>query len=277
MRRLLVALVASVFATSGCSLDSDPAPQSAAQPTAPPAAAEPSPPAARAGEAGWRLISGKGPAGEISLGDEELTLEFRPRLIAGFGGCNEFSVRARVRGNRVETRWPVTSTAMGCGSDIDAREQAYTDALLDVERREASGDRLILTGPSTELVFESITPLDPGALVGPTWTLESVTTANGRTEPTVRRSTTLRFTAAGRIDAETACRGVAGRYAVEGREIVILRLQADRVGRSGCSPAAVREEEALLTVFSGPLGASVEGDRLTLLSLRGASAVYRAD
>lgn len=277
MKGALGAVAAAVLLGAGCTVGSD----STAEPTPapaepPPADADPAPPPAPDSAPGWKLVSARGPGGEIPLGRRELTLVLRPRQLSGFGGCNEFGARARIEGERVRLRGPLTSTLMGCGEEINAVEDAYLDALREVERQEMKDGRLVLTGPETELLFEPLAPVDPERLDGRTWTLESWT-VDGATRTARARPATLRFGRDGRVEARTRCRDLAGRYIVQGHEVVLTEAQMSRRDHAGCSREAIEQEGAVVGALGDRFRVDVEGDRLRIESRDGYALVLRAD
>jgi len=268
MKGSLGAVAAAVLLGAGCTVGSD----STTEPPPAPAESSPAPDSAP----GWRLVSARGPDGELDLGRRELTLVLRPRRLSGFGGCNEFGARARIAGGRVRLRGPLTSTLMGCGDEINAVEEAYFDALRDVERQEVKDGRLLLTGPETELVFEPLSPVDPERLDGRTWTLESWT-VDGATRTTRARPATLRFGRDGRVEARTRCRDLAGRYIVQGHQVVLTEARMSRRDHAGCSREAIEQEGAVVGALGDRFRVDVEGDRLRIESRDGYVLVLRAD
>lgn len=270
MKGSLGAVAAAVLLGAGCTVGAE----STSEP--PPVEADPAPPPDPDSAAGWKLVSARGPGGEIPLERRELTLVLRPRQISGFGGCNEFGARARIAGERIRVRGPLTSTLMGCGAEINAVEEAYFDALRDVERRELKDGRLVLTGPETELVFEPLAPVDPERLDGRTWTLESWT-VDGATRTARARPATLRFGRDGRVEAHTRCRDLAGRYILQGHEVVLTEAEMSRRDHAGCSREAIEQEGAVVGALGDRFRVDVDGDRLRIESRDGYVLVLRAD
>ena len=268
MKGSLVAVAAALLLGAGCTVGAD----STSKPPSAPAEPAPAPDSG----AGWRLVSAHGPDGEIHLERRELTLVLRPRKLSGFGGCNEFGARARIEGERIRVRGPLTSTLMGCGAEVNAVEEAYFDALRDVERREVKDGRLVLTGPETELVFEPLAPVDPGRLDGRTWTLESWT-VDGATRTARARPASLRFGREGRVEAHTRCRDLAGRYILQGHEVVLTEAEMSRRDHAGCSREAIEQEGAVVGALGDRFRVDVDGDRLRIESRDGYVLVLRAD
>jgi heat shock protein HslJ len=165
---------------------------------------------------------------------------------------------------------------MGCGAEINAVEDAYFDALRDVERQEVKDGRLVLTGPETELVFEPLAPVDPERLDGRTWTLQSWT-VDGATRRARARPATLRFGRDGRVEARTRCRDLTGRYIVQGHEVVLTTAEMSRRDHAGCSRDAIEQEGAVVGALGDRFRVDVEGDRLRIESRDGNVLVLRAD
>jgi heat shock protein HslJ len=158
----VVLFAALVLAVASCTYGSDPPPPPAAVPAPPqsppgpavPGPVEPVPVGEDDEDAAWRLVSGRGPTGEIAVGDRVLTLVLGERRLGGFSGCNQFGMRARIEGDRVRARGPLVSTLIRCEDEILAVEGAYTTALREVTRIERTAARLVLRGPGTRLDFE---------------------------------------------------------------------------------------------------------------------------
>jgi len=101
----------------------------------------------------WVLVGASDAAGEIDLGDARVTLGFN-QATGGVAACNSYS--ATVEGGPGEISVSdVVQTEMGCVPDVMLVESRYLAAFAASTDAEYAGDGLVLTGPHTELTFES--------------------------------------------------------------------------------------------------------------------------
>jgi heat shock protein HslJ len=104
-------------------------------------------------EGSWQLVSGSfdGDAIEPEAANP-VTLEFDGEMASGHAGCNSFSGGYTQEGTSIEFG-EIAITQMACPA-LDL-ETLYTAALSDVNTASVDGDELTLSGPDSELVFES--------------------------------------------------------------------------------------------------------------------------
>ncbi len=110
-----------------------------------------------------RLIEGHGPEGPIPLVDDSpVTLVIDGDDWGGTAACNSYGGTVEIDGDRLTIR-ELFQTEMAC---VDERvmdsERHYLEAFRRVERHAFDGDRLVLRGPDTELIFARLSP-DPEA------------------------------------------------------------------------------------------------------------------
>lgn len=105
-------------------------------------------------EGDWYLVEAEGPGTDgLPLADRDVTITVAASELAGDAGCNTYSAEYTLDGDRISVG-EVVSTDMACepAEAMDA-EQAYLDALGQVERATLEGDELVLTGGSVTLRF----------------------------------------------------------------------------------------------------------------------------
>ncbi len=122
----------------------------------------------------WTLRFGGGPDGEVVLVDGfPITLNFDGNTIGGTAACNGYGGAYTIDGNRFSIN-DLGWNEMGCQPDVQASEQAYLAALIDVEAidlapvdasPEGRGQELALSGGSSELIFEANAPVPSGELI----------------------------------------------------------------------------------------------------------------
>lgn len=219
-------------------------------------------------EGQWEFVSGTGPDGEIeNVEGYRTTLALLDGQADGIAGCNAYGTdSARITGVRISFG-ELMGTLVGCGNNVVAFEDAYADALANVTNVKRTGDRLVLSGPSIELVYTEIDPVTSDELVGRTWTLKAFADADGFHDAV--GEATLRFHDSGALEGTTGCRPFS--YGL---------------GTSGGMPSSsldecaeeAAQESAMAEVF-GAMGTQKEldGNRLTFSAQGGTKLVYESD
>ena len=158
-----------------------------------------------------------------------------------------------------------------------ALESAYLAALDRVREAADDGAQLMLTGAGVELRFDPVQPVEPSALVGTRWMLESVIGAGG---PDGSASSpggdpaTLHLDADGTITGSTGCNDFGAMYELVGDVLELTELAHALVG---CGNAGAAQHSALIAVLSGPASISIDGQSLTLSAPDGSGLVYRTE
>lgn len=216
----------------------------------------------------WEFVSGTGPDGEIeNVEGYRTTLALLDGEADGIAGCNAYGAdSARITGDRISFG-ELMGTLVGCGNEVVAFEDAYSGALMNITNVKRTGDRLVLTGPSSELVYTEIDLVTPDELVGRTWTLKAFADADGLHDAV--GEATLRFRDTGAFEGTTGCRPFS--YGL---------------GTSGGMPssdldecAEEAEQEAAMAQVFGAMGTleEIDGDRLTFSAQGGTKLVYESD
>ncbi len=229
-------------------------------------------------EGQWEFVSGTGPDGEIeNVEGYRTTLALEDGQAGGILACNAFGLDSvRITGDRI-VFGEFAGTAVDCDEDVVPFADAYQQALTSVTQVKRTGDRLVLTGPSIELVYTEFDPVTLDDLTGRTWTLQGFSDADG--EHDAVGDATVRFGESGRIDGTTGCRPFDMVVAVRPG----YGLQVTRGGGMPSSAldecAEEADQEAAIARIFGAMGTQLEldGDRLTLSGQRGYELVYESD
>lgn len=96
-----------------------------------------------------------------------------------------------------------------------------------------------------------------GALVGPTWTLTSV--SGGRPAPAAK--ITAVFSSDGHVSGSGGCNAYSARYKVWASTLTISSLKATTMR---CSPAVDKQESDYFRRLEGPTAYGIEGSELTI-------------
>jgi heat shock protein HslJ len=232
---------------------------------------------ARAPAGSWQLVSGSGPEGTIDPPETHpVTLELDPEggRLGGTAACNQYGAVAHVEGERLELD-QLDQTDMACDPpEVMELEAAYLSALGRADRLREEGDRLVLSGPDVELVYEPLPPVAAEALVGTDWQLDTLVEGDTASTPPAPGARLL-LRPDGSVEGHTGCRAFAGEYEPREGEVRLTRLALE--GDTGACPGAAAAQDGLVvSVLGDGFRAGVEGDRLTVSSRGGQTLVFRA-
>lgn len=230
------------------------------------------------GEASLDASSGAPPDGDWQLVEGisvvagyPITLLIAGSEVSGRAACNSYFGTVAVNSVAVSFN-DLGQTEMGCEPTVMEAEATYLSALASAEAFLLAGDRLTLSGPEGELVFEPVAPIPTAALIGTRWVLETL--IEGETASTVGGDpATLLLTADGTLNGSTGCRTLTGRWLENGDVIVVPELTAN----GDCPQDLFRQDSQVVTVVGDEFRAAVEGNLLTLTSMGGDGLVYRAE
>ncbi|MCI0543477.1 MAG: META domain-containing protein [Actinobacteria bacterium] len=212
----------------------------------------------------WQLLSGSQPDGEIRLVDTHpVTLEVTADGVGGRAGCNWYGWDGGDESS---------STEMLCHPpDVMTLEESFLGALPRIDASRVEDDRLILTGPGVELVFERLDPVDLEAVLGVVWVMEAHYQGEVVT-PNEGDPATLELSADGSFTGSTGCRTLTGRYVVSGAEIVFAEMAAH-----GECPASLQDQDGrVISGLEGGFRVVVEDGTLTTWTWGDEGLVYEA-
>ncbi|MGH1491055.1 MAG: META domain-containing protein [Acidimicrobiales bacterium] len=219
----------------------------------------------------WILRYGGGPEGEIELVDGwPITITFDGETLGGTAACNGYGAEYVITDPQLRIE-EISQNLAGCEPAVQAAEQAYMAALLDVDGINLIGDELALSGPATELIFVRTAPVAMADLIGTLWFLES-TTQDGVATPVQGEPATLLLNPDGTVTGSTGCRTLSGTYTVFGSEVLFPNFGAD-----GDCPSALAEQDGkVVTVLGDGFVPQVDDGTLVLTSSGNEGLVYRA-
>jgi len=217
----------------------------------------------------WQLTSGTVDGTALGLlGGHPITFRVDNGQVGGTSACNSYG-GAIIIENGVIVLGPVHMTEMWCGDEtVMDLEAAYLAALARITGAALDADDLVLTGTDVELRFAAQPEEPDAALIGPTWTLDTI--IEGEVASTPAAPATLVFAADGTVSGSTGCNSLFGDYdAIAG------------FGPLGTTKMACEEsimaQEFLVTSILGPNATlTIEGSLLTIADLEGRALVYRA-
>jgi heat shock protein HslJ len=219
----------------------------------------------------WQLASGTvdGDPFPIVL-DAPITLTVDGTQIGGRSACNHYGGEIVVEGGRPKFSL-MSMTEMACAEPVMAAEAAFVAVLPRVVGAARDGDRLTLTGPGVELVFDRLAPVPLADLVGTDWVLDSMVTGDV-VSSVAGAPATLRLDAAGTFTGSTGCRTFSGRWVEANGGITPTDLGMDQ---TDCPPALAGQDGNVVGVLEG-FRVSIDGQTLTLTGERGNGLIYRA-
>ena len=219
----------------------------------------------------WQLASGTLDGGPFPMVDDAaVTLTVDGTQIGGRSACNHYGGEIVVKAG--QPRFNVSSmTEMACDDPVMAAEAAFLTALPRVVGAARNGDRLTLTGPGVELVFDRLAPIPLAELVGTDWVLDSMVMGDV-VSSVAGEPATLRVDAGGTFKGSTGCRTFTGRWIEANGGITPTDL-----GMEGpdCPPELAGQDGHVVGVLEG-FRVSIDGQTLTLTGDRANGLIYRA-
>ena len=230
---------------------------------------EQSPGADPFGTTTWELASGSADGTALGLiAGHPITLKVDNGQVGGTSACNSYGGDLTVDGG-VVTIGPAIMTEMYCVDEgVMDLESAYHAILARINRVALEGNDLVLGGTGVELRFTAQPEEPNAALIGTTWTLDTI--IEGENASTPAADATLVFAADGGVSGSTGCNGMFGSYS-----------EIDGFGEMGSTKMACEDpimaQEALVLEILGPDATlTIEGSLLTIADLEGRALVYRA-
>lgn len=229
-------------------------------------------PGSRAGSVAgdWALEMGTAGGDPLAPAAGAITLSIAGADASGTSGCNSYFGTVEIVGATVRFSG-LGGTDMACEPDRMALERAYLDALGTVQEAATDRDQLVLTGDGVELRFDPVIPVEPSALVGTVWVLEAVV-AGGTTSSPLGDRATLELRDDGSLVGSTGCRGIDGRFVIEGGRV----LMPDMIMSDDLCPVGTESQDShVVTVLGDGFTPTIDGDVLTLSDPDGSGLVYR--
>jgi heat shock protein HslJ len=219
----------------------------------------------------WQMSSGTIDGVVLAVVDDApVTLTVKGTQISGRAACNHYGGEVVVEDGR--PRFSLTSmTAMACADPVMAAEAAFTAALPRVVGAARDDDRLTLTGPGVELLFDRLAPVQLAQLVGTDWVLDSIV-AGDVVSNVAGDPATLRLDADGTFKGSTGCRTFSGRWVEANGGIGNTELAMDQ---TECPPDLAGQDSHVVGVLEG-YRVAIDGQVLTLSGGGGNGLIYRA-
>lgn len=218
----------------------------------------------------WQLESGTLDGEPIPLVEGyRITFTAVGTGFSGTAACNQYSGRFGIEAWEL-TFEDLTTTEMACEPDVMASEAAYIFAVRRIDKAAHEDDRLVLTGPGTELRFVALPPPPDEALVATTWILDGL--ISGDSVSTVQGDPlTLVFDPDGTFVAGTGCRTLSGTYVISGDEVHTQESSAE----GECAADLQAQDDQVVSVLER-FTVAIDGSRLTVSAAGSRGLLYRA-
>jgi heat shock protein HslJ len=226
------------------------------------------------GDTEWVLTDAEVDGAPLALLDTHaVTLMRTEDGIGGVAACNNYGGDITIEGSTV-TVGDLFQTNMACEPPAAMElESAYTAALARVDTATADGAGLTLSGDGVTLTFAARAPEPDAALVGTTWTLDTIIENEAASTPIAGTAATMTIDAANAITGNTGCNSFMGDVVVGDDAFEPAALASTRMA---CEPDVMTQEATVLRVLSDGPSWSIEGPSLTLTLDDGTGLVYRA-
>jgi heat shock protein HslJ len=201
-----------------------------------------------------------------------ITITFDDDQVFGRAACNGFGGSYNLNGSEIAFV-EFGMTEMACSpQEVMIAEQAFVNALFNVETVEVVDSELVLSGSRTELRFEPLEQIATPDLLGTVWVLDGLVQGEAVSSVNGERAT-LELFSDGSMIGSTGCRTLTGSYAIAGAEVAFTDLNAN-----GDCPADLQtQDSSVLTVLEGGFSVEIDGNTLTLSISGDEGLIYRAD
>lgn len=226
------------------------------------------------GDTEWVLTDGEVDGAPLTLLDTHpVTLMRADDGIGGVAACNNYGGAMTIDGSTV-TVGDFFRTEMACDppAAMDL-ESAYLAALSRVDTASADGAGLTLSGDGVTLTFAARAPEPDAALIGTTWTLDTIIENEAASTPVAGADATMTIDDANQITGTTGCNNFMGEIVVSDATFEPAALASTR---KACQPDVMAQEATVLRVLSEGPSWVIEGPTLTLMLDDGTGLIYRA-
>lgn len=265
--------IAMAFLVGACGDDTD----SAGGDTVPPVTSSVTNPAPSAdGPIGaWRLRAATVDGAPIDATADEFsraTLVVEDGTIGGVAFCNSYGGNGTFSDDGTFTITELSMTEMACDpSRLMDLEQLFADHLMAATSWAIDPDTLTISGPTGDWVFGREAPVEPAALVGTEWVLDTLIEGDAASTLPGIEAATLVFGEDGSLNGSTGCRTITGRWTQQGATITMAELALDGT----CAGDAETLDAAIVGVLEQAT-VEIDGERLTLMASNGNGLSYRA-
>jgi len=189
------------------------------------------------------------------------------------GGCNTQNAPYVVDGDRLTLTGDAMSTMMACDQPLMDQDTWIVGLLQAGATLSGTADALTLTSGDVVIELTSAAAGSDAALVGPTWTLDSI--IDGETASNVPagvEAPTVTFADDGTVSVFTGCNRGSTTVKAGATTITFAPLATTKMA---CEPDAMALEATVAAVLDGDVAYELDGDSLSLTNGT-QSLVFRA-
>lgn len=191
-----------------------------------------------------------------------IRFDFSDGNFGASAGCNSIGGPYSIDGGRLVVN-ELAMTEMGCDQDRSAQDDWLAQLLASRPAIRLAGDELTIEGATSTIRLLDRRIVEPDvALVGPTWTVESIISGNAVASLPAGAVATVSFHADGTLTLDTGCNQGGGRFVIVAGGITVSELGLTKKGCLG--PGAALESAVVGVLGAGSITARIEANALTL-------------
>jgi heat shock protein HslJ len=193
----------------------------------------------------------------------QVRMRFSATELSFSTGCNTMGGTYSIEDGTRLVLGNVFTTEMGCDPARHAADEWLSRMLGSGPSVRLIGTTLAIDAGSTQLLLEDREVAEPDALlVGPTWTLESISSGDAVSSVPGDLSATIVFHDDGTLDVNTGCNSGSGPWSTVAGGIQVGALA---LSKKACEKGPAEVESAIVTVLgAGSVSAAIDGPLLTL-------------
>lgn len=216
----------------------------------------------------WQLSTGTVDGAALPMvAGAPITMTVEATRVGGRSACNQYGGEITIVAGELRFG-DMVMTEMACDEPVMRSESAFHAAMARVRGASRDGDRLTLSGPGVELVWDRLAPVPDAALVGTTWVLDSVIA--GETVSSVLGQATLLLRPDGTMAGSTGCRDFVGQWTDRGDGTIELKPMMDDI--TCTDPLGTQDRH--VTQVLGIASVSIDGPNMTLMTDGGLGLGY---
>jgi len=217
----------------------------------------------------WDLISynnGKGAIETVIIGSE-VTANFQANwIVAGSGGCNQYSAGYTTTASNGITISQPTTTLMACANNVMQQETQYLSLMQKATKFEIAGDQLSLfdSAGTKLLIYNKRVPVP----LSGTWNLFSYNNGKGAIQSVMIGSTTNAvFGSNWKLSGTGGCNQYSAGYTTTASNGITITQPTSTMMM--CAEAVMQQEYQYFSLLPTAAKYEISGDQLTLFNLTG--------
>lgn len=201
-------------------------------------------------------------APKVLVAGTRIRLDFKEGAISANIGCNQMGGEFHMEGGRFVVG-QLSSTEMGCDPLLAAQDTWLMQLLGSKPALTLVGDNLTIDGGSVVVHLTDRRVVEPDqALVGPTWTVDSILNGEAVSSVPAGAVATIVFHADGTLDVNDGCNTGGARWTTVASGISVTDLV---LTKKACTGGAADLESAVVgTLRGGAIAAAIQANQLIL-------------